>query len=53
MFSLSSLKCSLHFLFAKIASCKMTPQKKRTLLQTVKNKFGFENEQELIMQFNS
>ena len=31
----------------------MTPQKKRTLLQTVKNKFGFENEQELIMQFNS
>ena len=31
----------------------MTPQNKRTLLQTVKNKFGFENEQELIMQFNS
>jgi hypothetical protein len=53
MFSLSSLKRNLHFLFAKIASCKMTPQNKRTMLQTVKNKFGFENEQELIMQFNS
>ena len=32
MFSLSSLKCNLHFLFAKIASCKMTPQNKCTML---------------------
>lgn len=31
----------------------MTQQNKRTLLQSVKNKFGFENEQELIVQFNS
>lgn len=54
VFDLKSIKNNLFHLFSKIAGAsKISLAQKRTAIQTVKQFFGFTNEQELIDLYNS